>query len=102
MDPTEPPSLLPTVLCFGVGGSMLALVGLWMELRLRPQSTCRPAGVLGLAFAALAAVLALAHQPTGLTKSSNRAPAAAAQAVIPLCEIDAKAAGSWRGGGRGI
>jgi peptidoglycan/LPS O-acetylase OafA/YrhL len=53
----DPNEFLFTVVCFGVGGSVLALVGIWLELRRGPQARRRFSGALCLLLMALAAVL---------------------------------------------
>lgn len=60
---TDPFALLFTILCFGVGGSVLALVGIWLELRRGPRTRRSFSGILFLVLCAAAAVLWRAKQP---------------------------------------
>ena len=62
----DPSEFLFTVVCLGVGGSVLALVGIWLELRRGPGVRRRFSGALCLLLLALAVVLWGADQPVGL------------------------------------
>jgi len=46
-----------TILCFGVGGSVLALLGIWLELRRGARARRVFSGVLVLVFSSLGAIL---------------------------------------------
>ena len=63
-DPAE--SVLFTVMCFGVGGSLLALAGLWLELRGRHRYGTILAGILLPLFVLAAIVSWAAGQPMGV------------------------------------
>ena len=59
-------SVLFTVICFGVGGSLLALVGLWIELRGGHRYGSILAGILPPLFVLAAIVSWVAGQPMGV------------------------------------
>jgi hypothetical protein len=83
-DPAE--SALFTVLCLGVGGSALALVGFWLETRLGGRYSRILAGVLFPVFAALAAVAWAVRQPLGVV-APFLALAAACLAAWATCSV---------------
>lgn len=78
-DPVE--SGLFTVLCLGVGGSALALVGFWLEMRWGRRYSRLLASVLFPVFAALAAVAWVERQPLGV--------------VAPLSALAAACLAAW-------
>jgi hypothetical protein len=65
----DPNELLLTVLCVGVGGTVLALVGMWLEIRWGRRAIRGFSGVLFLLLWALAAILWKAGQPSGVVGS---------------------------------
>lgn len=66
MHPDPAQSVLFIVLCFGVGGSALALIGFWLETRLGHRSSRVLAGVLFLILATLAAGAWAVREPMGV------------------------------------
>jgi hypothetical protein len=65
MQPRQDEFYLLTVLLLGVGGSLLALVGIWLEKRLGRRSNRIFGASLFLAFSLIAAALWLAELPVG-------------------------------------
>jgi len=63
----DPSEFLFTVVCLGIGGSLLALVGIWLELRRGYRARRLFSGVLSAALCSLAAILWGANQPVGVT-----------------------------------
>jgi hypothetical protein len=65
MQPRQDEFYLFTVLLLGVGGSLLALVGIWLEKRLGRRSNRIFGASLFLAFSLIAAALWISGQPAG-------------------------------------
>jgi hypothetical protein len=59
----DPNLLLFTVLCVGLGGSILALMGLWLEMRLGRRAKRILCGIFFLAFGITATILWVVRQP---------------------------------------
>jgi hypothetical protein len=59
----DPNLFLFTVLCVGLGGSVLALMGIWLEVRLGRRAQRIFCGVLSLALGAAGAILWIVRQP---------------------------------------
>jgi len=62
----DPNEFLFTVLCLGIGGSLLALAGIWLEMRRGYRARRVFSGVLSAVLCALAAILWGADQPIGV------------------------------------
>ena len=62
----DPMEILFTIACFGVGGSVLALAGIWLEMRRGPRASRTFSGVLCLFILALAAILWETDEPAGV------------------------------------
>lgn len=68
MQPRQDEFYLFTVLWFGVGGSLLALAGIWLEKRLGRRSNRIFGATLFLAFSLIAAALWITGQPAGVIR----------------------------------
>ena len=62
----DPFVFLFTILCVGIGGSALALIGIWLELRQGPRARRGFSGILFLFLCVLAGVLWRDDQPAGV------------------------------------